>query len=103
MRNIKHTQALWEVNEDAAEINSGKTIVVQFSQRFTKKEKTNAIHIVDCVNACNGINPKAVPNMLNLLQTASDCLKSGSYEIPGWDVLKVIEKINSVISQAKNK
>ena len=33
-----------------------------------KGNKANAQRIVDCVNACEGINPEAVPEMLKLVK-----------------------------------
>ena len=44
----------------------------RFSESFgDKKDSVNAARIVACVNACEGINPDAVPEMLEALKGIS--------------------------------
>ena len=40
-------------------------------------EEANAQRIVDCVNACEGINPKAVQDLLEALAKLTACLSNG--------------------------
>ena len=39
------------------------------------ENEANAARIVACVNACEGINPEAVPDMLAALEGTVDCLE----------------------------
>lgn len=45
-----------------------------------KESEANAQRIVDCVNACEGINPKAVSSMISALQEAESLLSVANTE-----------------------
>lgn len=47
------------------------------------ERKANASHLVACWNACEGINPKAVPELLKVLKACSKVAKSGESDIRG--------------------
>lgn len=40
------------------------------------KQEANATRIVACVNACKGINPEAVPDLLEVARFFADCLRT---------------------------
>ncbi len=46
------------------------------SGEFTERshDLANALRVIACVNACEGINPKAVPDLLKALKEAKDQL-----------------------------
>jgi hypothetical protein len=61
-----NTSAIWGVRNDDSEC-----VAVT---KDTNNQTANAQRIVDCVNACEGINPKAVPAMREALICAEDAL-----------------------------
>lgn len=70
----KHTPEPWDYNRsDVGLIQistspANKPIAqVEFSDSFNERQ-ANAARIVACVNACEGINPEAVSEMLAVLQ-----------------------------------
>ncbi len=80
---MKHTPEPWKVD---AKVNEtyvrgpeneliADTHTLPVPERYDE-EYANASRIVACVNACEGINPEAVPNMLKALKLASAILGS---------------------------
>ena len=47
---------------------SDKRRIATIKVKSSKLDEANAKRIVQCVNACKGINPEAVPEMLNALK-----------------------------------
>ena len=45
---------------------------------FPLEQQANADRIVACVNACEGINPEAVPGLVATLQGAADMLRESA-------------------------
>ena len=79
--NTQHTPGPWKVstaNPYAVNTVSGGiatahgTDDANYSEFFpsTEQAKANARRIVACVNACEGINPEAVPDLLEALKDA---------------------------------
>lgn len=70
MTNLKHTPGPWEAFEKAeggysieSYVESGAWATVAHAL-----DPNNAARIVACVNACEGISPEAVPNLLEALE-----------------------------------
>jgi len=74
MNNEKHTEEPWEVKGRGFAIyRQGYYITSTQGAEGTLKHiqdtnRANAERIVDCVNSCAGINPEAVPKMLEALR-----------------------------------
>lgn len=64
--------------------------------------EANAQRIVDCVNACEGINPKAVPEMLDALRKAYDEL-SRQKHAKDQDVMSTLDVVCAAIAKAEGK
>jgi len=60
--------------------DQGYTIAVCYSG--AKDEGANARRIVACVNACEGINPEAVPEMVEVLESVNGLLATN---LPNFD------------------
>jgi len=77
MNNEKHTEEPWEVKGRGFAIyRQGYYITSTQGAEGTLKHiqdtnRANAERIVDCVNSCAGINPEAVPKMLEILEDLS--------------------------------
>jgi hypothetical protein len=72
---MKHTESPWT----ASQFLPGKNYVVMSTDQVpvvigSVITKADAEHIVACVNACEGINPKAVPDLLKACKVLlEDC------------------------------
>ena len=76
----KHTPGPWELDEqeDAIWLSNHDLII----SGMTDISDDDAHRIVDCVNACEGINPDAVNDLLKALQwIAENTIHIGSREI----------------------
>lgn len=68
MSEAKHTRGPWSTDERyVRQAGSGKPIAGTYPQRHGGPYP-DADRIVACVNACEGINPEAVPELLVSLQ-----------------------------------
>jgi hypothetical protein len=74
-----HTQGTWTLETDGSLVIGGQVVGSAPAPDSASKEevKANAVRIVNCVNACEGINPEAVPDMLGALETALEFVDSG--------------------------
>lgn len=80
----RHTPTEWEVGAGPhtrdREVfdNDGMLIAdCRTNTRGAAEECANAARIVACVNACEGINPEAVPELLEALKHALDSITHG--------------------------
>lgn len=100
MSEVKHTPEPWMADlEDYASVIDSDGICVCEMPPYTRspnreKARANAERIVACVNACKGINPEAVPDLLDALKEALYTLDEGNAERPEdsryrhlWDVV----------------
>ena len=79
----KREHCRWIINPDVA----------------TGKSKANAARIVACVNACEGINPEAVPGLLKAcISGAAALLQVAPKEHPALDTYK---EMRSAIAKAQ--
>ena len=81
----KHTKGTWELYTQLGNVSAIVARAVPGgyvcsgpggSLEAVKQFNANAQHIVDCVNACEGINSKAVPRLLEALKDAIKILES---------------------------
>lgn len=75
MSTTKHTPGPWKVIDDeqlgmaVISPETGYTISTHNNgAEHSEEEAANAARIAACVNACEGINPEAVPEMLSMLK-----------------------------------
>jgi len=73
---MKHTTEPWEVShlwniEAQGKIIATAPIPKSGNYRKMENAKANIDRIVACVNACQGINPKAVPKLMEALREIS--------------------------------
>ena len=72
---VKHTQEPWAVSENGLDIlaesqgaeNGWYELATVSGELSTADDAANAERIAACVNACKGIDPEAVPAMLEAL------------------------------------
>ncbi len=65
-------------------------------------QASNARRIVACVNACEGINPEAVPELLEALKIAEDVITT--YEVSTYGTItEDTKKIRRIIAKAEGK
>ncbi len=72
--NAKHTHGPWKYEEGTKTIRSQKEnywLATMDSWDGAVNNKANAARIIACVNACEGINPEAVPNLLEACRLIS--------------------------------
>lgn len=80
MNKPKHTPGLWTVQNVSNRWAVGSTnapgwIIAEYTRRPGERislTEANAERIVACVNACEGIDPEAVPRMLAALKLAQN-------------------------------
>jgi hypothetical protein len=73
--NTKHTPEPWSLESYGATLitKNGYDIALTNSGKFkTGNAQQDAARIVTCVNACAGLNPAAVPRLVEALQAGVD-------------------------------
>lgn len=97
---MKYTPGPWKVEYEqihykgvVSGIYAGKTRIVETDLGFYPPSQGDAERIVACVNACHGINPEAVPEMLKALKATEDDLWNHRANIPGTsNALSIVQK-----------
>jgi len=82
MSEIKHTSGEWYTKSFKWIYADGNMIAKVFSYDPEDDDKSlpykaNAQRIVACVNACKGIDPEAVPDLLDALEMARQFVRNG--------------------------
>jgi len=100
---MNHTPTPWkftEADDTVAHIgnDSGQLLAACYSQR-DGDHRANALHIAACVNSCDGINPAAVPLLLDALKTARSLLEDVGYTYNGEDGA-AMRQIDNAIAEA---
>lgn len=104
----QHTPTPWKATQAGSGANwgiesGGRHIGVVIGIANPQQGKADAERIVACVNACEGINPEAVPEMLkelkHLATLLEPALNNGS-KIPG---LATINKLWLIIAKAEGR
>ena len=98
---MKHTPEPWKaVGQDIRDGNEDNIVTVPYGDDPEQAE-ANARRIVSCVNACEGINPDAVPELLealhNLLINATPYASDDGI----WPV--ILKQAKVAIAKAKKK
>ena len=73
-------------------------------KKCVEEVNANAQRIVDCVNACAGLNPKAVPRLLEALKTTRSMLSVWSidpYKSPNTILGTLVPLLEQAISEAE--
>lgn len=78
MSNTKHTPGKWTIGysceSGAPQIdakdgdNAGEEETAPIAELWGERGEANAARIVACVNACEGINPEAVPELFDVVR-----------------------------------
>lgn len=92
----KHTPTPWRVTDD----HHARFVMIRhqdYSAIAQTAEEADAKHIVSCVNACEGINPEAVPDMLSALKEVAKDLRA--LGIAG----EPLDRIRAAIAKAEAK
>jgi hypothetical protein len=66
-----------------------------------EREQANADRIVACVNACEGINPEAVPDLVAALEDALLSLKRVHVDERDWADNPVIQNARAALEKAR--
>ena len=112
----KHTSGPWQVAYYAGGDGNGgyasshytiqkgeKKIVKTINAVATEEDEANAARIVSCVNACEGINPDAAPDMLEALKLAVKLMPETTISAINADEWEAAEAIGRAISKAEGK
>jgi len=106
MSNEKHTEEPWEVKGRGFAIyRQGYYITSTQGAEGTLKHiqdtnRANAERIVDCVNSCAGINPEAVPKMIETIKDLIHEVEMG-YRYDDRDPADVVIDARDVIREAE--
>ena len=101
----KHTPEPWEVRGECG-IWSEDGFVATTNPHvrpFATIQATNAARIVACVNACEGINPQAIPDLLKAAKGLAECYTlTSQQQVQAHDraiaAIKKAEALNHVYS-----
>lgn len=102
MAEMKHTPEPWIIEHDPDGV---PYIWRDGTSHFVTKvtgvmdTEANASRIVACVNACKGINPEAVPELLAALKDVRDLLHPYNHRTP-WNRAEAI--IDAAIAKAES-
>lgn len=71
-KKTEHTSGPWKFDDELFIFDSRENNMIAEMRGYGAKYpmEANAQRIIDCVNACEGINPQAVPDMLEALKNA---------------------------------
>ena len=102
--NTQHTPEPWETNtaiHPNDQVFAGDTIVAdcKWTQHEPLIREANAAHIVSCVNNCAGINPEAVPDMLETINAVIRILRHNCRE----DASPAITLLEVVAAKAEDR
>jgi hypothetical protein len=110
--NTQHTPGPWEVRFNGHKQRRIATTstpnrhiadVVPVTYDYERAEATmeaNAQRIVACVNACEGINPEAVPELLESLDALIMIIDRTN---PAWRDMRAVEKARAAITKATGR
>lgn len=108
MINTKYTPAPWTLH--GTTIEAGNHVIAQANWFGVMEGKpdneANAVRIVACVNACEGISPEAVPEMLELIKEFKSyhhALYQAAYgkAVPSNNLM--LKHINEVLAKAEGE
>ena len=97
----KHTPEPWWIDDDgfvAAGGGDSYTTVADTHNTYDLNKDANAARIVACVNACEGINPDAVSDLLAALVAVNALLNDPSAEPDQADL--VLMDVDNAIAKA---
>lgn len=77
MSTTKHTPGPWQVGLSKHGHCAIAPGLSPMPAVFTARNEANAARIVACVNACEGINPEAVPEILDVMRRIAESNGSG--------------------------
>ena len=102
-----HTPEPWDAYLDGSDsdvrANGGETVICPMApytgSPFGKEAEANAKRIAACVNACKGINPEAVPELLEALNECftddgATCWRSKEF------MIRRLQRINWLVKTA---
>jgi hypothetical protein len=86
-----HSQEPWKIRQSGIDVyvsNESCSIA-----KMLNKKVDDAVHIIACVNACTGINPRAVPLLLAACKSMlSTCGSSAEWKGETHSSLRLIEE-----------
>jgi hypothetical protein len=104
---MKHTPEPWRASDTTQDVSAQveghdcRIVHAYHLQRFKHSAKANAQRIVDCVNACQGLNPAAVPELLSAAKDALESLKCLPDADKAWRIT-CIGQLEKAIALATN-
>ncbi len=108
----KHTSGKWTLRYDGDKImilgpikdDGWQTVLAYLDKRNTPQAEANAERIIDCVNACEGINPKAVPETLEILKKLCDrSIQDYENQRATAGMQKLVLTASEIIAEAEGK
>ena len=104
-----HTPEPWRTEGgDRAEVLTKDGYMIascEWAQKEDDIPDANAERIVDCVNACAGLDPEAVPGLLAVCEVVVEASKDHGSLSPGWfaSLPVIIAAARAAIDQAKGE
>lgn len=82
---MKHTQEPWSLGDFSTHgqyiwDKRGKRIIAETYPDEHQDFEANALRIVKCINACEGINPTIVPEMLPYIRKIWSSIENGTLD-----------------------
>ena len=100
MSKPKHTPEPWVIHDRFGICSKAlDKVIVLAADGFPDSHKVNCERIVACVNACAGINPEAVPEMLEALSEATHAM---GYKLTR-DWGPIIDKCKAALAKAEGR
>jgi len=101
----KHTKEPWKVEQSGKDMITdeyGTIITTGFESPFNDEIcEANALRIVSCVNACSGLNPAAIPALVEAAELLVDFIP---YDWPmplGWN--QVVNDLRAALKKLEEK
>jgi hypothetical protein len=109
----QHTAEPWHATGEIVRKSLGNTGILDCNTfgraRSTGECQANAQRIVDCVNACAGLNPAAVPELIEALVSVVKTCEAGVIHVnetgkPQWSALDQMKQIaRNALAKSKSK
>lgn len=110
MEKMKHTPEPWALRHDPMNPNprifgsdGSLVVIISEGRAFAKQTEANAARIVACVNSCKGINPEAVPELLEALRRIAEHETRADRRAKGMCDISELEDMQRIARLAMDK